>query len=203
MNKGNNFSYYIIYKPYNILSQFTAEAGKKSLKDLYAFPKDVYPVGRLDADSEGLLLLTNDSELNNQLLNPVFKHKRSYFVQMEGEITTLALQQLITGVIIKINDKLYHTKSAQAEIITEPVSLPERTPPIRFRKNSLTSWIKLTLIEGKNRQVRKMTASIGYPTLRLVRYSIEDLQLQNMEPGQVIQLSKNVIYRKLNLINNI
>ncbi|MGN6477483.1 MAG: pseudouridine synthase, partial [Flavipsychrobacter sp.] len=145
--------YYIFYKPYEVLSQFSPEGDKKTLAHyLSHLAKDIYPVGRLDYDSEGLLLLTNDKSLTHQLLEPSFAHQRTYYVQVEGNITDDAVTQLSKGVIININGKQHKTKPAIAKRIEEP-SLPERNPPIRYRKNIPTSWISLTLTEGKNRQV--------------------------------------------------
>lgn len=175
-----------------VLSQFSAEGDKKTLADyLTEIPKDVYPVGRLDYDSEGLLILTNDRTLTHQLLEPKFAHKRTYYVQVDGDVTDEAIGLLSMGVIINIDGKDYKTKPATAIKIDEPV-LPERNPPIRFRKNIPTSWIALTLTEGKNRQVRKMTAKVGFPTLRLVRFSIGDLSIAQMQAGDIIEADENI-----------
>jgi 23S rRNA pseudouridine2457 synthase len=180
-----------------VLSQFTKEGEKKTLADFYNLPKDVYPIGRLDYDSEGLLLLTNDKKLNHRLLNPQFAHNRTYWVQVDGQITTEALQQLDKGVSINIEGKEYKTKPSKANLLVPDPNLPQRNPPIRFRKNIPTSWLELTLTEGKNRQVRKMTAAVGFPTLRLVRYSIENITIDNMQPGSIIEMSEQTIYKKL------
>ena len=183
-----------------MLSQFSPENGKSCLADLlFNFPKDVYPVGRLDEDSEGLLLITNDKKINHKLLNPDFAHRRTYWVQVEGEITDEALQTLSGGVEISINGKHYFTLPAIAERLLVPPDLPERNPPVRFRKSIPTSWLSLTLVEGKNRQVRKMTAKTGYPTLRLVRVAIENITINNMKVGQVKMLSGSEIYDLLNI----
>ncbi|MVM41392.1 pseudouridine synthase [Spirosoma sp. HMF3257] len=191
--------YFLIYKPYLMLSQFSREGDKQTLADLdFDFPTDVYPVGRLDADSEGLLLLTSDKQLNHRLLNPKFRHNRTYYVQVEGALTDEACQQLTKGVTISVDGKPYHTLSADARIITEP-GLPERTPPIRYRASIPTSWLSISLHEGKNRQVRKMTAAVGFPTLRLVRWSIENLTAEGMTPGQVRELSRAEVLRGLRL----
>lgn len=177
--------YLLAYKPYNVITQFSGDNPAETLRVLdYDFPKDIYPVGRLDKDSEGLLLLTNDTRLNHQLLNPQFKHVREYFAQVERVPTALALQQLSEGVRLK--DGL--TRPAQAKLIESPL-LPPRDPPIRYRAAIPTAWISLTLIEGRNRQVRRMTAAVGFPTLRLVRWRIENLCLDGLEPGQVRELS--------------
>lgn len=180
-----------------MLSQFSPEGDKKTLAQLGNFPKDVYPVGRLDADSEGLLLLTNDKELNHRLLNPKFKHKRSYWAQVDGTATPEAIEKICKGVSITVDGKKYQTLPCKALLLTSEPNLPEREPPIRFRKNIPTSWIELTLHEGKNRQVRKMTTTVGFPTLRLVRIAIEGIRLEQMQPGDVQKLDKDIIYRLL------
>lgn len=188
--------YYIIYKPFQVLSQFSTVENKKILSDYFSVEKDVYAVGRLDYDSEGLLILTNDKSLNQKLLHPSHQHVREYWVQVEGSITNEALLQLQRGVQISVDGKLYNTKQAIVKILHEPF-VPERNPPIRFRKNISTSWISLQLTEGKNRQVRKMTAAAGFPTLRLIRSRIENISLNQMQPGDMISLSKSSIYKKL------
>lgn len=191
--------YYIIYKPFGILSRFSDEDGNKGLGSLdYNLPGDVYPVGRLDLDSEGLLLLTNDKKLNNALLNPANGHKKTYHAQLDGSISQEALSELRKGVEINLKGKIYKTLPAQADIIDIP-DLPERIPPIRYRALLPTCWIKLTLREGKNRQVRKMTAKTGFPTLRLVRYSIENLTIENMLPADIKEIPAEKIYKLLNL----
>ena len=184
------FRYFIFYKPFQVLSQFSKEGDKKTLADyFFSLPKDVYPVGRLDYDSEGLLLLTNDKKLTHQLLEPKFKHERTYWVQVEGTITKEAIEQLQKGIVINVNGKQYKSSPAKATIFSEQPDISERIPPIRFRKNIPTSWISLTLIEGKNRQVRKMTAAVGFPTLRLIRYSIEKLTIDGLNAGDYKELS--------------
>lgn len=181
--------YFLFYKPFQVLSQFSPEGDKKTLADYFSkIPKDVYPVGRLDYDSEGLLLLTNDKQVAHRLLEPKFAHPRTYLVQVEGVVTEEALVQLRNGVFIKVDGKEYRTKKAEARILQDEPLLPERNPPIRFRKNIPTSWIELTLTEGKNRQVRKMTAATGFPTLRLVRARIGSLSLSGMESGSIREL---------------
>jgi len=181
-----------------MLSQFTKELGKPTLGELFDFDKNIYPIGRLDADSEGLLLLTNDKSINNKLLLPSNKHKRTYLVQVEGCFSEEAKHTLETGLAINIGGKIHHTQPTKCVIIANPI-VPERNPPIRYRKAIPTSWIRLTLTEGKNRQVRKMTAQSGYPTLRLIRESIESLNINGMQPGDVVELDKAVFYKKLNL----
>ena len=182
-----------------MLSQFSKEGEHSTLSDLYKFPKDVYPVGRLDADSEGLLILTDDKKLNNFLLNPDFKHQRTYWVQVEGAITVDATSQLEKGVTIKVDKVFYQTFPCKTEIIDTPNNLAERNPPIRFRKNIPTSWVKIILAEGKNRQVRKMTARVGFPTLRLIRIAIEEIELGEMKAGEVKELAKDFIYSRLHI----
>lgn len=177
--------YFIFYKPYQVLCQFSPEPGKTVLSDvLPPLPSDVYPAGRLDYDSEGLLLLTNDGSLISRLLEPRYAHPRSYLVQVEGMISSDALNALRAGIVIKVNGKEYRTGKTQAEACTVPPEVPERNPPIRYRKYLPTSWIHLTLGEGKNRQVRKMTAAVGFPTLRLIRYSIGGITMKGLAPGQ-------------------
>lgn len=189
--------YFIIYKPYGMLSQFSSEGDKPTLAQLGNFPKDVYPVGRLDSDSEGLLLLTNDKTLNNKLLNPKQKHWRTYLAQVDGTITNEAIKKLCQGVDITVDGNTHHTLPAKAFKRNEEPKLPERLPPIRYRKNIPTSWVELSLFEGKNRQVRKMTAAVGFPTLRLVRIAIEKISLGNMQPGDVVELTSEDIHTKL------
>jgi len=184
----NPLHYFAIYKSYGILSQFTDKEGRKTLKHLYNFPKDVYPIGRLDYDTEGLLLLTNDKPLTDFLLNPIFKHEKEYYVQVEGIPTEKDLQKLMNGVVIEKKKTL----PAKAAIIGEPDFEP-RIPRIRERKNIPTSWISLTITEGRNRQVRKMTAAIGFPTLRLVRVRIKNVILGNMKPEEVRKLTSEEI----------
>lgn len=194
------YRYFIIYKPYGMLSQFSKEGNYATLADLFDFPKDVYPLGRLDADSEGLLIITNDKNLNYKLLHPKFKHNRTYLAQVEGAIDNEAIEKLQKGVEININGQPHKTLPAKAKIINAPKEIEERNPPIRFRKNIPTSWIELSLAEGKNRQVRKMTAVVGYPTLRLIRIKIENLQLFPLKSGEVKEISKKQIYRLLGLL---
>lgn len=189
--------YYVIYKPFQVLSQFTTTEKKATLKDLFSVPSDCYPVGRLDFDSEGLLILTNDPALNHRLLNPQFAHDREYWVQVEGAITPAALHQLQTGVIIAVDGKPYRTRPAHALLFETPPPVPDRHPPIRYRATIPTSWIKLVLREGKNRQVRKMTAQTGFPTLRLIRYRIGKLDLGGLAPGEMRPIPGHELYSLL------
>ena len=166
-------------KPFGVLSQFTPEGGHPAL-DTFGFPPDVYAAGRLDHDSEGALLLTDNGKLVKKLLDPKFEHPRTYLAQVEGEITQEALRQLSKGVVIKG----YHTKPCKAERVEQPENLWDRVPPIRYRANIPTSWVRLTLIEGKNRQVRHMTAAVGFPTLRLIRVQIGNIAIADLQPGE-------------------
>ncbi|MDE1466803.1 pseudouridine synthase [Aurantiacibacter sp. D1-12] len=167
-------------KPMNVLSQFTDRGSptkRATLSDYIDVP-GVYPAGRLDRDSEGLLLLTDDGRLQARIADPKFKLEKSYLVQVEGEPSASAVEQLARGVDLKDG----RTRPAHAETIDDPQLWP-RDPPIRFRKNVPDSWLRLTIREGKNRQVRRMTAAVGHPTLRLVRWSIGDWSLNGIAPG--------------------
>jgi len=181
-----------------MVTQFSGEG--ETLADIdFRFPKDVYPVGRLDKDSEGLLLLTNDKRLNHKLLNPKFAHQRTYWVQVEKIPLEEQLQQLSKGVVINLKGKTHKTLHAKIRLFEKPPQVWERDPPIRFRKNIPTAWLEMTLKEGKNRQVRKMTASVGHPTLRLIRHSIEGLNIDEMKIGGVLEINPKNIYKKLNM----
>ena len=191
--------YFIVHKPFNVLSQFSSADGKQTLKDFFDVPSNVYPVGRLDYDSEGLLILTDDKKLNNYLLNPLNKHKREYWVQVEGDILKEQIDLMEQGVEININGKIYRTKKCLAKKFLQPPMVNTRNPPIRFRKSVPDSWIKIILTEGKNRQVRKMTAAVGCPTLRLIRYRIEEITLENLHPGEMKNLPKQELYNLLKI----
>lgn len=192
------FRYFIVYKPYKVLSQFTSAINnKKTLADYFTVPKNVYAVGRLDEDSEGLLILTNDSNLNHRLLNPLFEHEREYWVQVESAITNEAVMQMQQGLQLSIKGAMHTTKKSIVQIFDKSPEVAERVPPVRYRASIPTSWIKIILREGKNRQVRKMTAQVGFPTLRLIRYRIEQIKLNDMKPGTIIELSQKSIYKKL------
>jgi 23S rRNA pseudouridine2457 synthase len=180
--------YFLVNKPYGMLTQFTDSEKRQTLGSLYKFPKDVYPVGRLDMDSEGLLFLTNDKSLTDYLFNPQNKHEREYYVQVEGIPNEIDLQKLRQG--IKLNDG--PALPAKVKMIVNP-TFPPRTPPIRERKNIPTSWLSIILTEGRNRQVRRMTAGIGYPTLRLVRVRIENIELGDLNVGEVRALTESKI----------
>jgi len=171
--------YILFNKPYAVLSQFTPEDGKQSLQD-FSFPEKVYPVGRLDYDSEGLLLLTDDNSIKHKLTDPKFKLPKTYLVQIERVPSVESLQQLCEGVVIEGKK----TRPAEVRLLEEEPNLPLRSVPIRFRKNVPTAWIELTIREGRNRQVRKMTAAVGHPTLRLVRIKVGNISLDELQPGQ-------------------
>lgn len=185
---------YLLNKPFNHLSSFTDPEGRATLASLIKVP-DIYAAGRLDFDSEGLLILTNDGSVQHRLANPTFKLPKTYWVQVEGIPDEQALNKLRTGVLLKDGK----TKPALAQSMSEP-SIWERTPPIRERKNQPTSWLTLTITEGKNRQVRRMTAAVGHPTLRLIRWSIGEWSLDHLKPGEwrtlEVHLPKQTSQRK-------
>lgn len=184
----SNFIYYTVNKPYGFLSQFTDGEGRKTLADIRKFPRDVYPVGRLDNDSEGLLLLSNDKSLVDFLLNPATHNEKEYYVQVEGVPSDEALENLRGGVVIQG----YKTKTAKVRLIEDP-GFPERIPPIRSRKTIPVSWLSIIITEGKNRQVRKMTAAVGYPTLRLIRVRIKNVLLGDLKSGSSRELTQEEI----------
>lgn len=165
-------------KPYGVLCQFRASDGRQTLKDFIAVPA-VYPAGRLDADSEGLVVLTGDGQLQHRISAPEHKMLKTYFVQVEGVPTAADLQRLARGV--DLGD--YISRPARAECADEPAWLWPRQPPIRFRRNKPTSWLKISIGEGRNRQVRHMTAAVGLPTLRLVRYAVGAWIIDGLTPG--------------------
>ena len=191
--------YFIIHKPYQVLSQFSNESNNIGLGEVYKnLPRDVYPVGRLDLDSEGLLILTNDKSLNNKLLNPKHNHSRTYWVEVEGTPDNLAIDRLQKGVDININGKTHRTKPAKVRIVKPKI--PERNPPVNYQKHPERTWLEIQLTEGKNRQVRRMTAKVGHPTLRLIRIAIEDLRLIPLKSGEITQMSEKAMFRKLRLL---
>ncbi|EAZ89995.1 pseudouridine synthase [Crocosphaera chwakensis] len=191
-----NRHYLLFNKPYNVLCQFTdnsnLENPRPTLKDYIKVP-DVYSVGRLDKDSEGLLFLTNNAQLKHRLSHRQFAHPRTYLVQVERIPDQVALNQLRQGVRIKD----YKTRPAKVKLLDSPPSVPPRDPPIRYRKTVPTAWLEMTLTEGRNRQVRRMTAAVGYPTLRLIRIAIGvqrkgkiiNLTLEGLKPGQWRELT--------------
>lgn len=183
--------YLAFFKPFDILCQFSpGEPGQRTLAE-FDFPPDVYPVGRLDTDSEGLLILTDDTRMNKALLSPEYMHERTYYAQVDNIPSEDALDRLRNGVIIQGRETL----PCRAEALLGEPALPPRSVPIRFRKNIPTSWISLTLTEGKNRQVRRMTAAVGHPTLRLVRWSIGNVTLGDLElqPGEWLALEPSQV----------
>ena len=187
----DSYTYIAFNKPFGVLSQFTSEGGHPALSG-FSLPKEVYAAGRLDRDSEGLLLLSNDGKFIKRLLDPEFAHPRTYYVQVEGTPSEADLQQLAEGVVIRG----YKTRPCVARRISPEPSIAPREPPIRVRKNIPDSWIELTLTEGKNRQVRRMTAVIGYPTLRLLRVKIGNLELDKLAPGNWREVQKGDILQQ-------
>lgn len=165
-------------KPFNTLTQFTDNEGRDTLANYIDIPK-VYAAGRLDKDSEGLLLLTDDGKIQHKISHPKHKEWKTYWVQVDGQIDEIAINKLKRGVMLKDGK----TKPAKCKLINEPTKLWPRTPPVRYRANIPTSWIELSINEGKNRQVRRMTAAVGFPTLRLIRYSIGKWKLEGINPG--------------------
>jgi 23S rRNA pseudouridine2457 synthase len=166
-------------KPYGVICQFSRDGMHPTLADYIAVP-DVYPAGRLDTDSEGLLLLTDDGKLQHRITDPKHKLPKTYWVQVEGIFDEAALEKLRRGV--QLNDGM--TLPAEVQAMDEPAHLWSRDPPVRFRKAIPTSWLSLTIREGRNRQVRRMTAAVGFPTLRLIRYRIGDWSLEGIAPGK-------------------
>lgn len=172
----------LLNKPFRVMCQFSDSENRKTLADYVKTPK-VYPAGRLDYDSEGLVVLTDDGQLQHQISDPRHKLRKCYWVQLEGQITEQELKRLANG--IELKDGL--TKPAQVKTIEPPTQLWPRVPAIRQRKDQPTSWIELAISEGKNRQIRRMTAAVGYPTLRLIRHSIGNWSLGDLQPGQYSQ----------------
>lgn len=171
--------YFLLHKPYGVLSQFTPEDGARSLAE-FGLPKGVYPAGRLDKDSEGLLLLTDDGPLIERLLNPRNEKPKTYWALVERVPSEEALQRMRAG--LRIED--YQTKPCAAMLLDPQPQVPPRDPPVRLRKSVQDVWLEVSIVEGKNRQLRKMTAAIGHPTLRLVRQSMANLRLDGLAPGE-------------------
>ena len=183
------FKYIAFNKPFGVLTQFTGDKNDRTLSE-FNLPKDIYAAGRLDKDSEGLLILTDDGIFNQRLTNPSSKKYKTYHVQVEKIPTESSLQELRDGVLIKD----YKTKPSQVKILHD-YHIEERNPPVRFRKNIPTCWLEIKIIEGKNRQVRRMTAKIGHPTLRLIRYSIGDISIKDILVGEFKHVSKKDILK--------
>lgn len=188
-----SYKYYVFNKPFGVLSQFTKEIPTHvTLADFMDIPSHIYPVGRLDKDSEGLLLLTDDNQLKHKLLEPDNRNNKSYLVQVDNEITPEAIEQLETGVSIKHKGKTYKTLPSIVKSIDAPDITP-RVPPIRYRKDIPTSWVEMTIYEGKNRQIRKMCAAVGFPVLRLIRHKIKGLTFSDVATGTYRALTSEEI----------
>lgn len=180
------------HKPFGVLCQFTPDQpGQRTLAD-FGFPPGVYPVGRLDMDSEGLLLLSDEAGFNNRLLDPKTAHPRTYHAQVEGIPTPQAVRQLEQG---GLAIQGYRTRPCRARLLETEPDFPPRDPPVRFRQAIPTAWLELQLIEGKNRQVRRMTACVGFPTLRLIRVAIGKLGISGLDPGKWEELATAEISR--------
>jgi len=173
------FRYLAFFKPHGVLCQFTDAAGRTTLKDYVPVP-GVYPVGRLDRDSEGLLLLTDDGPIAHRLTDPRYEHPKTYLVQVERIPTSEAIEALRRGVVLSDGP----TRPSEVELLEAGPHLPDRPVPIRFRKNVPTAWLRITLREGRNRQLRRMTAAVGFSTLRLVRIAIGPIALGELQPGE-------------------
>ena len=187
------FTYFALHKPFGVLCQFTDPVGgKKTLADVASFPKDVYPVGRLDEDSEGLIILSNDPSLNKAITNSGIE--KEYWVQVEGKPDKSIFSVFREGITLNIRGKSEKCRPAVAGILENQNPFPDRIPPIRFRNSIPTTWIYVCIKEGKNRQVRKMTAAIGFPTLRLVRIRIGKLYLLDLLPGEWKVLLENELH---------
>ena len=190
---------FLLNKPYGVLSQFTREVpSHRTLKDVYDFPPHVYPVGRLDRDSEGLLLLTDDTRLNHRLLQPAHGHRRTYHVQVEGTVGDDAVAALAVGPTIRIRGREHRSRPVVVERIAP--AYPPRVPPVRERKHIPDTWLSLTLTEGKNRQVRRMCAAVGHPVLRLIRYAIGGTTLADLEGQLVREVGVTWLSQRLGLL---
>lgn len=181
-------TYLLLYKPFNVICQFSPEGDKVTLKEYVKIP-DIYPVGRLDTDSEGLIIITDDNKLKQILTEPKFHSEKTYHVQVEGVPSEEDIEKLRQGVIIQG----FKTLPAKVKLLDYEPELPPRNPPIRFRKSIPTCWLEISIREGKNRQIRKMTASVGFPTLRLVRVKIKNIGIGSLNPGEYRFLDKNEI----------
>lgn len=193
--KGNvvpmtEFSYFLLYKPPGFISQHYSDlAKKKTLRDVHVFADGVQPIGRLDEDSEGLLLLTNDREFHHRTLSHRSMEKE-YWVQVGGVVTPEHVTALEQGVAIRVEGVPYTTKPCRVRILHEPLPIPHRVPHLIKHQKKPYTWLSITLTEGKNRQIRRMTAALGYPTVRLVRVRINQLLLNTMQPGDIIQIAQ-------------
>jgi 23S rRNA pseudouridine2457 synthase len=194
------YKYYKLYKPYGYLAQFTEDhEGQKTLAELMPeIPSDVYPLGRLDKDSEGLLLLTNNRSVTQSVLHPKNAHNRTYHVQVEGTIDPEQIPQLTQSIDFRAKKKSY-TARFQSVHILDPFPYKERNPPIRVRKSIPDTALSVSLTEGKNRQVRKMLAAFGYPVLRLIRYSIENLSIHDLMEGKSKEIEEKAFMDALGL----
>lgn len=195
--------YFIIYKPYKMVSQFVSSHKVHLLGELnFDFPEGIHALGRLDSDSEGLLILTTDKSMTGRLMHPKLKHKRTYIVQVEKVVTEEALHKMRTGVDILVKGKgAYLTQSCDVKVIEKPKDLPERGHT--YREELPQSWLEITLTEGKNRQIRKMCSGVRHDCKRLIRWSIEDLTLGNLQPGEVKEYSREEMFRLLGLKEDI
>ncbi len=190
--------YFLVDKPYGMLSQFTREHPQHAvLSELYDFPARVYAVGRLDRDSEGLLILTDDKRLNQRLLHPRFAHPRTYWARVEGMPDERARERLAAGPTVRIGGRDHRSRPVTVRRI-EP-NVPARVPPVRARKTVADCWLSLTLTEGKNRQVRKMCAAVGHPVLRLIRHSIAGVSRNDLRGGPVAEVAGRWLYDRLGL----
>lgn len=180
--------YILFHKPYNVLSQFTPEDGARALSE-FNLPSDVYAAGRLDKDSEGLLLLTDDGPMIERLLNPKNEKPKTYWALVERVPSEVELQKMRDG--LQIED--YKTRPCQVKVLDPQPEVPPRDPPVRIRKTVQDVWLEIRIVEGKNRQVRKMTAAIGHPTLRLIRMKLANLSLSNLSPGEWMEIPKSEI----------
>lgn len=191
--------YFALNKPFGYLSQFSDEASHPGLLKLnLGLPKDVYPIGRLDRDSEGLLLLTNDNRLKTEMISPEGAHERRYWVQVEGEPQTQDLHAFERPMELTIRKNSFTTRPSSARVLKD-LQISERNPPIRHRLNVPTAWLEICLTEGKNRQVRKMTAHVGFPTLRLIRKGFGSLDIDQLEleAGKIQELTQEEAYQAL------
>ncbi len=191
--------YILLNKPYGVVCQFSKSQGNEATLADYVPVPGVYPVGRLDADSEGLVLLTDDGQLQHVFTDPKFGHSKTYWAQVEGVPTPEALDTLRNGVLLPGYRTKYRTRPAKARVLDPGPEVWERNPPIRYRAKIPVTWIEVELQEGRNRQVRKMTAKVGFPTLRLVRVAIGELRVDGLQPGEWRELTASELARTLRL----